>query len=718
MRLKLALLLAIFPTAAPAPAPSPLGPISPLTGLVLSDDAVVELIQNSSGDIAHQYVSRIAQRQRVVGTPEYQEAAEWIAEKARQLGLSGVRIETYPSDGVQEYLGYRTKRAWTAKHAELWMVAPNKVKLTSYADLAISLCRNSLTADVTTELVDIGPGKTDGDYRQDVRGKIVLTTSDPADIAAIAVEQRGALGIVSSWSVPEWDRLNRLPGDSPDVVGWRYLPEPSPDQRGTFAFMISARRAQELRQLLDVGAVQLHASVDASLDPGTVDVVTATIPGEKYPEEEISLTAHRDEIGAEDTASGSASLLEIARTLQSMIQGGKMPKPLRTIRFIWGPEYLGTAAWLSRHLHDPVKRIASMNMDMLGGDLIKEESVFLVSRTPDATPSFLNAVLESTLGFMNRQNDVSYPVQKEFHILSVNGTRNRLQGRMIEFMVGSDHEIYNRLGIPAGFMTMWPEAYYHSSQDTPDKVDPTQLHRAVFLALAAIVPSAYTDDAQAAALSELSTVYARHHVADAEARAAERVLASTRGDLAESLRRARALLAHAYRREAAAVRSAAVFARTDSARASIEALAGLLAATEGQSQSNLDALVRLKAGALGIAVPQTTLTTDEQEAAKLFPVRRAGQELTGMAKAFSGGRAPDVQEAIRRNEKDWPPMAPPALRLMGFADVPAFYANGRRSVLEIRDDVEAEYGAHFDAARMVQYFKAFAAAGVMDLVRR
>ena len=63
-------------------------------------------------------------------------------------------------------------------------------------------------------------------------------------------------------------------------------------------------------------------------------------------------------------------------------------------------------------------------------------------------------------------------------------------------------------------------------------------------------------------------------------------------------------------------------------------------------------------------------------------------------------------------------MAPPALRLMGFADVPAFYANGRRSVLEIRDDVEAEYGAHFDAARMVQYFKAFAAAGVMDLVRR
>ena len=59
-----------------------------------------------------------------------------------------------------------------------------------------------------------------------------------------------------------------------------------------------------------------------------------------------------------------------------------------------------------------------------------------------------------------------------------------------------------------------------------------------------------------------------------------------------------------------------------------------------------------------------------------------------------------------------------SLRLLGFADVPAFCANGRRSVLEIRDDVEAEYGANFDAATMVQYFKAFVDAGAMDLVRR
>lgn len=722
MRLRLALLLTAIPAAVPVdvrtPAPSPVGSISPQTGLVLSDDAVVELIQNSSGDIAHQYVARIAQRQRVMGTPEYQAAAEWIAETAKALGLPEVRIEKYLSDGVQEYLGYRTRRAWTPKRAELWLMTPNRVRLTSYADLAIALCRNSLSADTTAELVDIGSGMTDADYRQDVRGKIVLTSSDPADISTMAVGQRGALGIVSSWSVPEWDRLNRLPGDHPNQVGWRYLPEPAPNQRGTFAFMISGRRAQELRELLGNGIVRLHASVDASLEPGTVDVVTAAIPGDKYPDEEIAVTAHLDEIGAEDNASGSAALLEMARTLQEMIRAGKLPRPLRTIRFLWGPEYLGTAAWLSHHLHDPVKRIASMNMDMLGGDLIKEESVFLVSRTPDATPSYLNAVLESTLAFMNRQNDVSYPVQKQFHILSVTGTRNRLQGRMIEFMAGSDHEIYNRLGVPTGFATMWPEAFYHSSEDTPDKVDPTQLHRAVFLALAAIVPAAYADDAQATALAELSSVYARQHAADAETRATERVLRSSARDLAANIRSAAGLVAHAYRRETAAIRSTVAFAHTDSVRASIEALAALTAATERHAHANLDALARWKAAALGIAPPRTPVTAAEQEAARLFPVRRAGHELTGTARAFAAGRWPEVRDAIHRNEKAMASGGATSLRLLGFADVPAFYANGRRSVLEIRDDVEAEYGANFDAATMVQYFKAFVDAGAMDLVRR
>jgi hypothetical protein len=84
---------------------------------------------------------------------------------------------------------------------------------------------------------------------------------------------------------------------------------------------------------------------------------------------------------------------------------------------------------------------------------------------------------------MNTFNDSAYPHAKEFHIISVNGSRNRLSARVIPFIAGSDSVVYNHAGIPGAFVTAWPESFYHSNQDTPDKVDPTQLHRGVFARL-------------------------------------------------------------------------------------------------------------------------------------------------------------------------------------------------------------------------------------------
>lgn len=715
MRSQLSLLLLAAFAAFAQTAPWPLGKISARTGLVLTDDAVVTLIQNSSGDVAHQYVSRIAQRPRVEGTPEYREAVEWVAGTAKELGLSEARVERYPADGVREYLGYRTKLAWTAKKAELWMVRPNRVRLTSYEDLAISLCRNSVSADVEADLVDIGAGLTDADYRTPVKGKLVLTSSEPGDVAGPAVEQRGALGIVSYWSIPNWDRLNRLPGDYPNLVGWRYLPEPAAGKKGTFAFMISARRARELQRMMETGeVVRLHAIVDAAPAPGTLDVATAAIRGAKYPDEEITLAAHLDEVGAEDNASGSASLLEVARTLTALVAAGKLPPPLRTIRFVWGPEYSGTAAWLAHHGGDTVKRIAAFNFDQLGADLLRAESVFQVTRTPDSTPSFLNAVTESALAFANRFNDVSYPRNKEFHIISVTGTRNRLQGRMVPYLAGSDHELYNHLGVPANFATMWPEKFYHSSEDTPDKVDPTQLHRAIVIGLAAIVPAAYADDGDAASLAALAAVWSHARLSEAESRGAARVLASDAAGLAGSARFARALMSHAYRTESEAVRSAAVFARTDGARQAVEGLASIVA----NERPATEEMIRWKAKALGTAAPEERLTAEERTAAHIFPARRAGHELTTSGAAFAKSPAPAVEEALREAVRKLADLGETDLRRMGFEDVPAFYANGKRSVLEICDDVEAEYGVRIDLASMMRYFEAFEKAGVMDLARK
>lgn len=697
-----------------------LGPVSPRTGLLLTDEATVTLIHGSSGDLAHQSVSALSAWSRVIGTPQYQAAAEWVAQKAREAGLSGVEIEHYAADGKTRYFDYQSERFWNVRSGELWLESPIAAKITSFAELPISLCRNSVSADVTAELVDIGEGAGDNDYRRPVKGCVVLTTADPGLVVERAVYREGALGIVSSWNIPEWDRMNRLPGDSPDLVGWRYLPDPG-DRKGTFAFLVSPRRGRELQELLRAGrAVRVRAKVDAEVAPGNLDVVTATIPGSKHPGEEILVTSHLDEIGADDNASGNAVLLEMARTLSGLVASGKLPPPPRTIRFLWGPEFAGSFAWLSRHLNEPVKRVACLNFDQMGANLLTVNTVMLVSYTPDSVPSYLNAVMESILRFMNTFNDSAYPHAKEFHIISVNGSRNRLSARVIPFIAGSDSVVYNHAGIPGAFVTAWPESFYHSSHDTPDKVDPTQLHRGVFAGLAALATLAYTSGQDAEGLALLAYTHARKEIGEGESLASKQILASTAAALADGEYLARKTVQHVYSREGKAIRSCTFFAQSQDQRNAIERLAATLASGEESSLRQLRDLAVRRAERLGVTFHERVPTPAERRAARLFPARKPDRPLLGTEFVFGqlsdadlAGLKP-MHEEFDRAERSMRSLGASDLRIMGFADAAASYANGRRSILDIRDEIAAEY-TYVPAEALELYFRAFVKAGVMTM---
>lgn len=703
----------------------PVGSLSARTGLLLTDEATNKFIQNSSGDIAHQYDAQLSTWSRIQASPAYDQAAEWLAEKAREIGLQQVEIEHFPSDGVTRYFGVPSMRYWKARKGELWIESPYKVKVTSFAELPNSLCRDSTTADVEAELVDVGRGTSENDYRASVQGKIVLTSSDPAVIVGRAVYEHGAAGIVSYWTIPNWDRLNRLPGDSPDLVGWRYLPDPAGKPHGTFAFMISPRQAEEFKEVMQSGTkLQMRAMVDAELTAGNIGIVSGVIPGFKYPDQEVLVTAHLDEIGADDNASGSASLLEMARTLNYLIKTGQIPRPLRTIRFLWGPEYIASDAWLSKHFKDPVRRIADLNYDEVAGNLLKEEGIYQIVSTPDSTPSFLNSLMASILDFMNKYNDENYPPAKKFHIISVNGSRHRLQGRMVPFTGGSDHEVYDHLGIPSTFVTTWPEKYYHSSKDTPDKVDPTQLHRSVFSGLAAMSMLAFADDEQALDFAQLSLVYARRLIAADETRAAKLILSSPHDSFSSNQHLANLIIRHAFQRGEAAVLSCETFSRTQLTRQSIEQTASMLNEDEGAGIRQLQALAALQAKNIGPQVSrQWKLTPMEREVARMIPRWVGNQQLRGwgfVSMKVTADEAPqaaivrkalgDAAEVMREGGDN-------DLRIMSLDDAPAYYADGKRSILDIHDAIAAEY-VPIPIEALEAYFRLFEEAGVMTITEK
>ena len=110
---------------------SPLGPLSARTGLLLTDGTTLKLIHNSSGDLAHHYVSQLSQWQRVEASDEYEKAAEWMLSKTKEFGLEDAHIERFPSDGTTRYFSLQSKRFWRVGKAELWMKSPFELRITS-----------------------------------------------------------------------------------------------------------------------------------------------------------------------------------------------------------------------------------------------------------------------------------------------------------------------------------------------------------------------------------------------------------------------------------------------------------------------------------------------------------------------------------------------------------------------------------------------------------
>jgi hypothetical protein len=702
---------------------SPLGPLSPRTGLLMKDGVIIRLIQTSSGDRAHDYVSHLGLWHREQASEGYTRAAEWVVEKAKEFGLEKVAIERFPCDGKIEYFGQIMAPQWKVKKGELWLTSPFQMKLTSYNELPMSLVEASTSADIEAELVDIGAGTADGDYAVGVKGKIVLTTGRPLAVYERAVTKEGAVGIISSWSVPDFDFLNRRPGDFPDQVGWSHIPREVVEGTGHFAFLISARRAQDLRVLMQQGkTLRVHAIVDAELMPGNLEVVSSLIPGSTYPAEEIIVTAHLDHYkpGANDNASGSAAILEMARTMQELIENKQLPPPLRTIRFMWVPEYNGTYAWLSAHLDDSIKRLANFNFDMVGENVVKTNSLLSLNYTSDSNPSFLNALLESIVDFANSFNSERYPPQMDLYIGSITGSRNRLACRMDLYTTGTDHELFNNLKIGAATLGAWPDDFYHSSEDTPDKVDPTQLHRAVVIGLAGITTLAYAYNEQAQDLARLSLIYGRRRIAGSEFEAIKSLLTATKDGFGEADRSAGNLMVHVYRRERAAIGSAAVFARTAQARSEVEKTMSLLNSDEAASRKKLDEVAMLRAVELDAARAPRSLNEAELRAARLIPVPNKGKELfnldyvTRTLAKDSTAQIPKIKAALEESAQRLRAQGESELRLFGIPDAAASYADGKRSILEIRDAVAAEY-APIAIEALELYFRAFEKAGVMKI---
>ena len=426
------------------------------------------------------------------GSRGFRAAAETIAAKARAAGLDDVKIEEFPADGKIFYGTQRSRPAWDAEFAELWEMKRDGTKLerstlvASWDKQPMSLAQDSESGEATTDLVDVGAGRAESDYAgKSVRGKLILISSQPEAAVPLGVAKHGAVGIVSYAQ----NQRTAWWGENTELVRWGHLDTFSPNK--TFAFMVSPKVATSFKERLTRGErITLDAKVRAGKHPGAYSIVTAAIPGAdpKLRQEEIVFSCHLDHPnpGANDNASGCATILEVGVTLAKLIKDGSIPRPARTIRFVWPPEIEGTVTILNAK-PDWAKRIkAVVHMDMVGAGL-ESKSVFHVSGGPGSLPSFVYDIGHAFGAWVNEQTyEYAATGQSMYPLLAPTGGKEPLLAALDEFDMGSDHQVYSdgSWRIPAIYLHDWPDRYIHTTWDTPERIDPTKLLRAAFIGAA------------------------------------------------------------------------------------------------------------------------------------------------------------------------------------------------------------------------------------------
>ena len=454
---------------------------------LLPEAAVAALVDELSGETAKRNLEGLARLHRQRGSQGFHSAAELVVERARAYGLNDAEILQFPADGRIFYGTQRARQAWDATIGELSEIRDGKsTKIASYAAQPVVLAEDSETAEVTADLIDVGEGTGESDYGgKDVKGKIVLVAAQPGAVQDLAVGQFGAAGIVSY----ALNQKTAWSGENDNLIRWGHLESFSPHK--TFAFMVSLKTARALQaRLKDKETIRLHATVEAGQHPGFYEVVTAVIPGSdpQLKEQEIAFSCHLDHQrpGANDNASGCATILEVARTLNKLVGDGRLARPARTIRFIWPPEVEGTVTLLNARPEFAKRIKAVVHMDMVGGGP-ETKAVFHVTRGPMSLPSFIHDVAWAFADWVNEESyQFAATGTADYPLVAAEGGREPLRAMYSAYTMGSDHDVYqdSSFGIPAIYLNDWPDRYIHTNLDSAANIDATKLKRAAFIGAA------------------------------------------------------------------------------------------------------------------------------------------------------------------------------------------------------------------------------------------
>jgi hypothetical protein len=285
-------------------------------------------------------------------------------------------------------------------------------------------------------------------------------SSAPAATTPSGVQTRGAELITAE------DMYGRIYFLASDALGGRDTP--SPGLEAAAAYLVGEHRRLGLEPAGENGTYyqrypfiprRAGPAAEESFPPNVVAVLRGSDP--QLRDEYVLLTAHFDHVGigrpvngdsiyngADDNASGTAALLEVARAFASLPEA-----PRRSVMFLHvsGEEHgLIGSRWYSENPTVPIGQIvANINADMISRNA--PDSIVVIGKEYSSLGNVVNRVGARHPELGLTVSDDLWPQERFFY--------------------RSDHFNFARLEIPALFFFSGVHEDYHQPSDTVDRID-------------------------------------------------------------------------------------------------------------------------------------------------------------------------------------------------------------------------------------------------------
>ena len=422
-------------------------------------------------DTAMDVVRFMQQYWRLAGNPGYNASIDDIRDRLVKAGVQ-VRVDEYA----------KPEPAWDYARGTVTIEGETTPVLSRERD-RVSLAINSFSTapgGVVLRLVDVGGGRDQDFGTKDLKGALVLGDASLGRLWQQAVRTRGAAGVIST-EIASYIR----PADpaamseaQKDVFQWGGIPYDPKVQ--SFGFKASWRAASRLRDALARGPqTRVRVDIQSSFHEGPNRTLVAEIPGRSRPTERIVVVAHVQEPGANDNASGCGTLASLVLALNDAIRRGAIAPPERTLTFMWLDEIRGSRQWLTSHKEEAAGVQYMFSMDMTGEDIAKTGGTFLIEKQADPSavwPRPSDPHSEWGAGQVKAET-LKGSLLNDVHLAIAHrrARDTKWDVRTNPYEGGSDHTAFATAGVPSLLNWHFTDRYYHTNQDTTDKVSADEM---------------------------------------------------------------------------------------------------------------------------------------------------------------------------------------------------------------------------------------------------